>query len=330
MKRFITMIVAACAFFAVSAQRPLVTLSHDGNLSFFSTLSAFEDAMEAAVDGDIIYLSEGQCTTKSDTVKINKRLSIQGCGYNSRVLCHLKVDMKEVVGEETDLPLFDGVKLRTLEFVKDSLSRNKSHNVEIRKTYIENMVNCGYAAKNMIIDRCWIESLNATGAYESNVTLQNTKVDRLEYSPAYGAYGSSSLGSAALTVINCNIKSLGFLPKIAISSILGSSLDRGSYSSSGTPSLYNTLTLEEVGSSVVKNGCYINYQFTFNDKCEVDESELNSNGWFGQDGTVVGVAGGEFPFTENPSVPTVDAGNSSVEYDAESNSLNVTITVLPN
>lgn len=60
MKRFFTTIVAACAFFAASAQNPLVTLSHDGVLSFFTNLNAFQSALDSAKNGGILYLSRGE------------------------------------------------------------------------------------------------------------------------------------------------------------------------------------------------------------------------------------------------------------------------------
>lgn len=324
MKRFFTMIVAVCAFFAASAQRPLVTLSHEGNLSFFSTLSAFEDAMEAAVDGDIVYLSEGQFTTMADTVTINKRLSIQGCGYKSRVMCHLKMDMRNVTGDELELPLFDGVRLRTLEFEADSLSRNKTHNAEIRKCHIENIYSAGFAAKNFIIDRCLINYFSASGSEKSNVTILNSKIKWASCTSS-DAYSSFS----HVIIINCNIVNVGYLPKVTISSILGRASDPSTYYKiDESAAMYNTLyygadcRIEEV----MMDQCY-NGAPEFDDYLNCIS---NLTPYKGQDGTVVGVYGGEFPFTENPSVPTVDSANSSVEYDAESNKLNVTITVLPN
>lgn len=318
------MIVAVCAIFAASAQRPLVTLSHAGNLSFFSNLSAFEDAISAATDGDIIYLSEGQFTTVADTVNINKRLSIQGCGYKSRVMSHLYMDMSNVTGEELDLPLFDGVRLRTLEFKLDSVSRGKTNNAEIRKCYIEKVINSGYAAKNLNVDRCWIKQFEAYGANKSNVILQNSKIG------SFITTDNSNYHVGNLTVINCNIEKVACLPKVTISSILGDYVYISGYRTDGSPALYNTLTIASLPSEAISDGCYPNKTFTIDGNCEVDESTLKTNNWLGQDGTVVGVYGGEFPFTENPSVPTVDSANSTVEYDAESNELNVTITVLPN
>ena len=67
----------------------------------------------------------------------------------------------------------------------------------------------------------------------------------------------------------------------------------------------------------------------FDDKLDCTIN-LEEKGYFGEDGTVVGVYGGEFPYSETPTVPTVDSAKSSVEYDKDGNKLNVTITVAPN
>ncbi|MDE6510749.1 MAG: hypothetical protein K2L00_01450, partial [Muribaculaceae bacterium] len=58
--------------------------------------------------------------------------------------------------------------------------------------------------------------------------------------------------------------------------------------------------------------------------------DLQAKGYLGKDGKIIGAYGGEDPFSEYPSVPTIDSANSSVEFDSEVNELNVTITLLPN
>ena len=62
-------------------------------------------------------------------------------------------------------------------------------------------------------------------------------------------------------------------------------------------------------------------------ECTLD---LVSLGYLDENGTQVGVYGGDFPFSETPSVPTVDSAKSSVVYDSEANQLKVTISVAPN
>lgn len=108
MKRFLTMIVAACAFLAASAQHPMVTLSSDGELKFFTNLNALETALDSAKNGDTIYLSEGQFILKNGSCKITKRVSIIGNGYGSHILGDITISISVGNDYKTDAPLFDG------------------------------------------------------------------------------------------------------------------------------------------------------------------------------------------------------------------------------
>lgn len=63
----------------------------------------------------------------------------------------------------------------------------------------------------------------------------------------------------------------------------------------------------------------------------VEGLDLQASGFLGADGTVVGVYGGQwFPYSETPSMPTVDSSKSTVDFDQDTNTLKVKITVTPN
>ena len=91
------------------------------------------------------------------------------------------------------------------------------------------------------------------------------------------------------------------------------------YLSSG--SYYSSSQLS-IGSSSVKQGCW-----TVNYLNDTSTSNLQSNGYLGTDGTVVGIYGGETPYTLVPSVPKVTS--SDLQLDNEKKQLNVTLTVSP-
>ena len=80
-----------------------------------------------------------------------------------------------------------------------------------------------------------------------------------------------------------------------------------------------------IGTSSVRQGCYtITY---FND---TSTSSLQSNGYLGTDGTVVGIYGGATPYDDNMLVPSVPKVTSSdLQLDMEQQKLNVTLTVSP-
>ena len=308
------MIVAACAFFAASAQNPMVTLSHNGELSFFTNLTALESAYSAAEHGDTIYLSQGDFVVNGGSFKISKDISIIGNGYGSHILGDITVSIsnQNVVG---DAPLFDGVRLDKLTF--SSMGTVTPEASEIRRCWIRNLDDGAYAANNMSYDKCYIESADFFGG--GTVFLKNSKVSCV----------SSNSYLYHTTALNCNINVTDYYPLTAISCIIkkGGSNAPSVYSSSA--SIINCLLdYTPSASGLYKHECYVDdaSESIFDDKmnCTLNLTEA---GYLGQDGTVVGIQGGESPFSENPSVPSVDTANSSVEYDSSANKLKVNITV---
>lgn len=329
MKRFITLIVAICAIFSAMAQNQLATLSHEGELTFFTSLSAFEDALKAAVDGDIIYLSEGNFTSAKTTIEINKRISIVGCGYGSHIVSDLKVDMGYNSYVEGQSVSFDGVKLEKLDFMSSANSIANVREVRITNSWIRKLARAGNAGNYLSIDRCYIDIADFYNYSNTNILVKNSKLYKISTS------GGTSYVS--INLINCNVGISDVAPKSFISSILykSATISSGIEVLSGTSncifinSLFPNTTI--TGDAVTEN-CYYdansdNSFFDDNMDCTLD---LTEKGYLGQDGTVIGVYGGDFPFSEYPSVPSVDSANSSVTYDAENNKLNVTIKVTPN
>lgn len=329
MKRFITMIVAVCAFFAVSAQNPMVTLSHNGELSFFTNITALNSAIEAAVDGDVLYLSEGSHILENGQFSIpyDKRLSIVGTGYKTHIIGEVKVYMTTETSD-SKLPLFDGVRLDKLSFTDDDNSLVNNYykgTSEIRRCWIKTLSSGAYAGKNITYNGCFIEYGGFGGS--GTVIVKNSKI---RYAPGNGF-------AALVNVINCHVDSAQYYPKTMISSIFNNTKDVIAYETNDEPtySIINSIlrTRPETYSraTVTTQDCYIweeetpNFEI-FDDNLECQFGDLESI-ILGADGTVVGIHGGESPFSENPSVPTVDSANSTVEYDATSNKLKVNITV---
>lgn len=325
MKRFITMIVAACAFFAVSAQHPMVTLSHDGELTLFTGITALNSAVEKAISGDTVFLSEGNFILSSGKLDFpaGKRISIVGHGYKSHIMGEVTLQFISST-INSSAPLFDGVRIEKLTF-KDgttTVSNRYTGSSEIRNSWIKALSGGAYAGKNITYDRCSIDYAGF-GGY-GTVSINNSKIRKTE--------GNGFANLVNLT--NCHVDSAQYYPKTMVSSILNSS-EVVAYESTDKPIylIYNSILKSEPGSysqaTVDFTDClFLNIDDFFDENLEItDPSNANWNKIKGLDGTDVGIYGGEFPFTENPSVPTVDTANSSVEYDAENNKLKVSITV---
>lgn len=313
------MIATACTFFAVSAQYPMVTLSHNGELSFFDDLYAFDSALNSAENGDTIYLSEGDYIVNSGSVVISKRVSIVGTGYGSHILGHLSINMRGNINSHMDAPLVDGVRIYELDFTTDYGSRNNLESSVIRCCYIDHLNNLIFAGNEVTVDRCYIEKIDCNSSYTPGgvtVTLKNSKINII-----------TNMNNFSSTVLNCNVKESYYFPTTMISSIWNTGDETRSNSTGST--IINSLLRKAAPNGVYTFDSYIVGEDVLDDNLE-STLDLLTNNYLGKDGTIVGAYGGDTPFSELPSVPTVDSGKSSVEYDAENNKLKVTIAVAEN
>lgn len=321
MKRiFLLIALVGMMAVGVSAQsRSLATLSHDGELTFFDKLSCFEDALEAAQPGDIIYLSSGTFGTDiSKTIDIKKPIRIIGNGYDSHIVSNLRL-YRESVDTLTwtyssSAPFCDGVRLETLSFYSGPSSGFDQ--VEITASRIKELRNTTSYAKNLIVDRCLIEEYQSNSGSDKNTEFRNSKIKVLDARENEMA-------------VNCNIDSIYIKPGFIKSSIIRTI----NFSGNTKSRLENCL----VGNNEDDSHAYIDlvncYDLTGTDTKVLDENmeavvDLQQNGYFGTDGTVVGIYGGDWlPYSESPTVPAVKASASSVKYDPEKNQLDVNITV---
>lgn len=327
MKQFLSIFVAAYVFFSAFSQQPMVTLSHNGELSFFNNIDAFSEALDSAKNGDVIYLSEGNFTSKTQSITIEKKISVIGSGRKSHIIPSIHIDLSnnpQDTGMST--PMFDGVWIEGLTFNTSEASRDALGNVIIANSRIGYLSNVGFAGKETLIDKCLIyhieiinENFNV-GRY-NNVKISSSKIGTLK-----------NWGQCAM-LYNCNVGSTDDCPRLIVSSIIDNS---DKMIAEGTNYQYNSHVIINSllhGEDIVDSSKIVVYDSYFHgDEALLDENlecplNLAELGYLGEDGTVVGIQGGEFPFTENPSVPTVDSANSSVTYEAEDNKLKVHVTV---
>lgn len=335
------------------AQTPMATLSHDGQLTFFDGEYALEQAVEAATDGDIIYLSEGDFDANIENgwhleeyrpdggigyyngLFIGKRITIQGSGYKSNILCGL-IYGHEIADNNSDeklnlsnLTLLDGVSVRSVEFNPRRGNHTPSFSTEntiISNCYIHDLDLTSYI-EGLLIDRCKIDFYcGAAHDIEHNYNyLKNSKISEYDASEAW--YHDTDI------IENCHIKSLREIPYKIYNSVVNFNFEeirRWLYIE-----IINSLigdkesNYEEWGSSnsYITNCCWVIQSDVLNDNLECTEDLSH---YIGTDGTQIGLYGGEGrPYSEYPSVPTVDTANSSVKFDKKKNQINVTISVAP-
>lgn len=300
---FVAVLMVSMTANAITINKAL--LQHNGEVTLFDG-NNIQDAVNAAADGDTIYLTLG--TFKPFT--INKKITIRGTGETSIIDGNVSVNIP-------DQQTLTSTLLETLAVSGNVTVSSAVNDMILRKCKIANM---SFAANvdGAVIDRCYITNELTLSSYIMGMTVVNTKLSAVK---------ANSGATNNTTFVNCNVYRL-YTNNFA-GTIINSIIQNLNSYTIGSTVLLNTLISAgiNVGSSSVTQHCYYeqNY-YRLSDNCECNIN-LQSNGYLGTDGTIVGIYGGDTPFTLEPSVPKVTS--SDLDLDNENKVLNVTLTVSP-
>ena len=311
MKRFTLLIITlTLTILQIAAQdtsiKGTITLSHQGNETNFA-YNEMTKVMDAAVDGDTVFLSTGYF--QGDFI-MTKKLAFIGSGADSdkgwnNCTCY---EGKIVINlpEETKLTarLFDGIC-----FYNDNTRitfKSSIDNVIFRKCYWNyNVLRIDKSISYLLIDRCRCY-LSFGGEFSRKLIVRNSIL--------YGTPNSSSL-SANMFFYNCNIYEngghgiSGFDNKYSASffgTFYNCILNSYDYymTDPGNSSAITVLIncLYNVQKDYVDGGCTIQNCYIYTDNSnknifDLTKEELLSKNYLGKDGTVVGIYGGKNPYT---------------------------------
>lgn len=322
----------------VNAQTAKIALQHKGNVTMYAS-DAMKTVMEAAVDGDTIYLNEGNFISD---FSVNKKVSVIGAGQLSKItgnvsiaipnnpnLTSIVLDGLNITGILQFTAPMDNVKIRKCKFGKTSFTANVS---------------------NVVLDRCFLAGELIISNYVKSMTVLNSKIKYLR--------GSGLTGDAA-SFINCNIfqistqynKSAFYSNSFPFKGVIINSIifsKEWTYSSSGPDFTYlcpdvtlvNCLLYngyyDEYTTCSVNQNCMSTKGISYSGdlinsstiECAMSNEILQSNNILGNDGKIVGIYGGATPFSLIPTVPTVTS--SKIVVDTQNNKLNVDIKVTSN
>ena len=284
-------------------------LDHNGEVTLFDG-DKIQDAINAAADGDVIYLTLGSFKP----FNVTKKITIRGTGETS------------IIDGDVNISIPGSPKLTNpvMEALAVSGTVNIGAQVDdmiLRKCKIANFT-IGAQVDGAVLDRCYITSTLTLSSYIKGMTVVNTKLFSVRAN--FGATQNT-------TFVNCNFYILhtDYFSATLINSIIQN------YSSNYT--LNSTVILNTligrgitIGSSSVAQNCFYEQNtnvIQHNCECFWNTSTLQSTGYLGTDGTVVGIYGGDSPYTLVPSVPKVTS--SDLQLDNEKKQLNVKLTVSP-
>lgn len=293
-------------------------LQHNGEVTLYDG-DKLQDAVNAASDGDVLYLTLGSFKP----FNVTKKITIIGTGETT------------IIDGDVNISIPGSAKLTSpvLEALAVSGTVNVGAQVDdmiIRKCKIADFT-IGAQVDGAVLDRCYITHALTLSSYIKGMTVVNSIVYGL-YANS-GATSNTTFVNSNLYLSNCNnfsgtiinsiVRHIGNSGKTLNSTVLLNTLimtyrysNDNSYSSSYSSDILN------IGTSSVRQGCY-----TITYISDSSTSSLQSNGYLGTDGTVVGIYGGDTPYTLEPSVPKVTS--SDLKLDMEQKKLNVTLTVSP-
>lgn len=297
MKMFLMACLAIYGIQVARAQIAIATLHHKDSVSIFSN-DQLQAAINKAVDGDIIYLSEGIFPA----FEVGKNITIMGTGKSTVIPGTVNVK------KSSSLQICNMHMTGNLHFINNGavsgtrIMQCVIGDMDFGVSYSEN-----YSTIELIMSQ-----ITGTLTLKSKVTgftATNSKINKIN---GYGA------NKTAAKFINCNLLS-----------IINQGTDlQNSYQNCIIGTISNGLyvnCLYKDGSRGTFTSCKQDADFTFDDdlNCSLTDAQLKDKKYLGTDGTVVGVTGGSMPFTL--SSPLLQVVEHILEVDGNKKKLMVTL-----
>lgn len=295
-----------------TAQNAQISLQHAGGVRLFDP-AQMPQAIEAAVDGDTLYLNEG---VFSGYFTINKAITVVGAGQTSIIGGDVTVS---IPGTKTlTARVLDA--LRITGNVKTTLAVN---GFNMRKCSFDE-ISFSADVDDVVIERCYCRGFFSLSEKVRNILVTNSKVRSL--------YGRGINVNAA-NLINCNIKEI-YTGDNEFQGTITNSIIQGVYNSYyvGPLAIFKNCLLynhSALTGKSTKQDCILG-DARLDTSCEssYDTDTMLSKGWLGNDGTVMGIYGGTYPYTLEPAVPKVES--YSIKVDTEAKVLSVSLKVKAN
>lgn len=326
-----------------------ITLSHNGKESYFA-YNKMGDAVEAAADGDTIYLSKGEF---EGDFRLTKKIAFIGSGadysngtgsYTRYYSGNIVIAMPE--GTKLTARLFDGIC-----FDNSITFQNAIENVIFRKCNTPCSFSINAAMGSLYFDRCNIScGGNVMRSKLKKLVARNCRISNLHMDDS-----NYNKVAANWQFIHCTIDPNNWsytdnerkehyyspLRGIFTNCIIdnddnnqqGYELYYPQGSESYTAAYINCLFYKPAEDREIFNGATVQNDMYFdasglgnNEENKIrnfTKEKLLENNFLGNDGTVVGCWGGKNPYTLKPNIPTVSS--SKVHLDREKKQIQINI-----
>lgn len=314
-KLLLSFVALVCATVSYAQQQLVATLTHGDEISMFYGTYAYRDAMNAAVDGDVINLSGGNF----QATNINKAVSLRGAGveaeYPTYILGSCDINIPAESTEHLSLEglwfssaLYLGGTLKDAYFFKSLFSQVFIHsNSQVTNSmFVNSRINeFRMDASGSPVSCQFMNSLVNNVSVTDNSNLSANFINCVVMAPSNGAnfnYISYS------TFLNCILVRTEYW---------GDSLP-------STSSAFNCVAVCSGGSDAFgnisagqNNRCIYDFSiFTDSDYGKDLTNEAKAT-YLGSDGTPVGMYGGSLPFDLTPTYPQITKMNVASKTTAD-------------
>lgn len=297
MKRILLVIVclAIAGIQSVKAQPSIAALHHAGRVTLYSG-AHLQTVINKALAGDTIYLSEG---VFGGDVKIEKnRIVLIGTGEKTILTGHVTIHKDNVTINGClleGLNIGSGIWVGSVEGC--TISQCQFRTIRAKTPDVP----------DLLLSRCFCkEEMNLNF---NHISAVNSKIAKIT-------------GSCVSLFTNCNIGSVPFYS--------------GDNYGPDSKRVFVNCIINFWQTKATAINCLLVGGFDgLLEKCSIKEGDVlnenldctldNLNDYIGTDGTVVGIMGGDTPYTLIPSAPHVS--DHKIEVDAENQKLNVTLTI---
>lgn len=317
-KSFLTMLctMICCVAFGATAQRTI--LSHNGTLTQYDS-NHWMEAIGNAVEGDTVYFTSGAFT---GVVTITKPIVLIGAGATSpdddyfwrSVYNDYCVENETYVENfHINIPgsitltkcMFEGMHIGSITIQKSisGLSCKRCRCSGLRMG--DKDQNTDVIVTGLVLESCFIVGLDYYDATFSNIDIHNCILGNLFNREVEN-----------VTFTNCALTNDcgGFANDHFVNCII-----KGGYWEHQT--FVNSVTTDGHTST----SSYTNCKVSSEDPTSMTAAVLQSKGYLGNDGKVVGPLGGSTPFTLRPSQPYISS--STLSYSSSTKKLSVNVTV---
>lgn len=290
---------------------PTVMLHHNGQAKYYMYYQ-IQNAVNDAVDGDTIYLSEGTF----QPFNVNKRIMVRGAGSTTIIEGNCEIDISGT--NKLTMPVLDA-----MCFNGDVTVKNAYKQFTLRKCRMENLIwdatNDFYDTK---VEQCYFTNRLNLPNNVKEFNAFNSRISMLyphDYTQGQATFEHCNIYQICDTIQGANFIScaLGECVKFtgakSTTNLIGCVLNSCYYGSrnGGQIYYYNCTVVNSEKNSVYSNVPGTDYY---------DKNKISA-----LDGTPIGAYGGQHPFTQWPEVPGVTKYKLSI--DAATKTMNVKLTV---